>query len=137
MLNGLFDNSTIPYLNEAVNFAQARHNVLVGNVANIDTPGYKTRDLSVETFQERLAEAIQARQERHESLTSPLLSTSESEALRRVRESMTTVLRHDDVDVGIEQQVKEISKNQMLHNLAVTIMTNQFQLLQTMISERL
>jgi flagellar basal-body rod protein FlgB len=137
MINGLFDNSTIPYLNEAVNFAQSRHNVLVGNVANLDTPGYKTRDLSVDSFQERLAEAIQARQERHESLTSPLFPSGESDSLKKVRESANTVLRHDDVNVGIEQQVKEISKNQMLHNMAVTIMTNQFQLLQTMISERL
>ena len=31
---------------------------------------------------------------------------------------------------------KLISKNQMLHNLALTIMTNQFQLLQSAISER-
>ena len=137
MITGLFDNSTIPYLKEAVNFAQARHNVLVGNVANLDTPGYKTRDLSVETFQERLSEAIAARKEHHESLNAPLVSTSESDALKKVHESMTTVLRHDDVDVSLEQQVKEISKNQMLHNMAITIMTNQFQLLQTMISERL
>jgi flagellar basal-body rod protein FlgB len=136
MINSLFDNSTIPYLNEAVNFSQARHNILVGNVANVDTPGYKTRDLSVETFQERLADAIQARHERHQSLTSPLYSTSESDPMRQVRDSMTTTLRHDDVNVGMEQQVLEISKNQYLHNLAVTIMTNQFHLLQTMISER-
>ena len=32
-------------------FTEARHSVLAGNVANLDTPGYKTRDLSVETFQ--------------------------------------------------------------------------------------
>ncbi len=137
MINGLFDNSTIPYLNEAVNFAQVRHNVLAGNVSNLDTPGYKTRDLSVDSFQQKLAEAIQARHERHESLTSPLLTKDESDPMRKVRDSMNTILRHDDTNVGMEQQVREISKNHMLHNLAVTIMTNQFQLLQTMISERL
>jgi flagellar basal-body rod protein FlgB len=136
MINGIFDNSTIPYLKEAVAFAQSRHNVLVGNVANLDTPGYKTRDLSLDTFQQRLAEAIEARQERHESLGSPLTTGNQADALKKVHESMTTVLRHDDVDVSLEQQVKEISKNQMMHNLAITIMTNQFQLLQTMISER-
>lgn len=137
MIQGLFNNSTIPYLNEAVQFAQTRHNVLVGNVANLDTPGYKTRDLSVDSFQERLAEAIQARHERQESLTSPLVPNGEMDSLKKVRESMVTILRHDDVDVGIEQQVKEISKNQMLHNTAIAIMSSQFQLLQTMISERL
>jgi flagellar basal-body rod protein FlgB len=136
MIHQLFDSSTIPYLHEVVNFTQARHNVLVGNVANLDTPGYKTRDLSVESFQERLAEAIQARHERHESLSSPLPSGDAADPLQKVRDSLTTILRHDEANVGIEQQVKEISKNQMLHNLAITVMANQFQLLQTMISER-
>lgn len=137
MINGLFENSTIPYLNEAVNFAQDRHLILASNVTNLDTPGYKTRDLDVSTFQQQLAEAIQARREKHESLTSPLRSTDASDPLHHVRESMNSILRHDDVNVGMEQQVLEISKNNMLHNLAVTIMTNQFHLLQTMISERL
>ena len=136
MINGLFDNSTIPYLSETVNFAQTRHNILAGNVANLDTPGYKTRDLPVDAFQQRLAEAIQARHEWHESLTSPLLAAGELDPLGDVRSSMNSILRHDDVNVGMEQQVLEISKNNMLHNLAITIMTNQFQLLQTMISER-
>ena len=136
MSGGLINNSTIPYLSEAVNFAQVRHNVLVGNVANLDTPGYKTRDLSVETFQERLADVIKARDQKHESLGGPLFSSDESGPMRHVRDSLISTLRHDDVNVGLEQQVLEISKNQYMHNLAITIMTNQFHLLQAMISER-
>ena len=111
MIGNLFNNSTIPYLSETANFAQARHNVLVGNVANLDTPGYKTRDLSVETFQERLADAIQAREQKHESLAGSLYSSDESGPMRRVRDSFNATLRHDDVNVGLEQQVLEISKN--------------------------
>ena len=34
MLSGLFQSTTIPVLQEAVNFAQARHTVLAGNIAN-------------------------------------------------------------------------------------------------------
>src|SRR5262245_33354759 len=137
MINGLFENSTIPYLNEAVNFAQDRHLILASNVSNVDTPGYKTRDLDVSAFQQRLAEAIQARHEKHESLTSPLRTSDAADPLFHVRDSMNSILRHDDVNVGMEQQVLELSKNNMLHNVAVTIMTNQFHLLQTMVSERL
>ncbi len=61
MLSGLFQNTTIPVLEQVVNFSQARHNVLAGNIANVDTPGYKARDLSVEDFQSRLTAAIQQR----------------------------------------------------------------------------
>jgi flagellar basal-body rod protein FlgB len=136
MINSLFDNSTIPYLSETVQFAQTRHNILAGNVANLDTPGYKTRDLSVESFQELLGEAIQARHERQESLTSPLLDGQPLDPLQEVRPAMNSILRHDDVNVGLEQQVLEISKNNMMHNMAISIMNHQFQLMQAMISER-
>ena len=61
MLSGLFQSTTIPVLQEVVSFAQARHAVLAGNIANMDTPGYQVRDLSVEDFQGRLRAAIQQR----------------------------------------------------------------------------
>lgn len=136
MIAGILNHSTIPYLSETVQFAQARHNVLVGNIANLDTPGYKTRDMSVSTFQARLAEAIEAHKTAEPSLGTLTGAGDESDPLRQVRDSMNGILRHDDVNVGMEQQVLEISKNQYLHNLAITIMGNQFQLLQTVISER-
>lgn len=137
MINSLFDNTTIPILSETTNFAQARHNVLAGNLANLDVPGYKVRDLSTETFQERLAEAIQVHHERHEPYSSGLVTTDSQDPMRRVRDSLTSIVRHDDVNVGVEQQVMEISKNQFLHNLAITVMGSQFRLLQAIISERL
>ena len=60
MLSSMFQSTTIPVLQEVVRFAQARHTVLAGNIANLDTPGYKVRDLSVEDFQGRLEAAIQS-----------------------------------------------------------------------------
>ncbi len=59
MLSSLFQSSTIPILEQVVNFTEARHGVLAGNIANLDTPGYKTRDLSPALFQQRLKEAIE------------------------------------------------------------------------------
>jgi flagellar basal-body rod protein FlgB len=45
MLPDLFSSTTIPALGEVLNFAQARHTVLTGNIANVNTPGYRLRDL--------------------------------------------------------------------------------------------
>ena len=61
MFTGMFESTTIPVLQEVVGFTQARHNVLAGNIANLEVPGYKTRDLSVADFQSRLQEAIEER----------------------------------------------------------------------------
>ncbi len=134
MISNLFQSSTIPMLQQVVNFAQARHNVLAGNIANLDTPGYQVRDLSVEDFQERLQAAVQAR--RHgESPRSLGFFTKKEEAtpMAEVAESSKAILYHDKSNVDIEEQVTAMIKNQMQHNMALTIMNSQFRLLKAAI----
>ena len=41
MFRQLFESSTLPMLEQVVNFTEARHGVLAGNMANLDTPGYR------------------------------------------------------------------------------------------------
>ena len=148
MLSSLFQSSTIPVLEQVVNFTEARHGVLAGNIANLDTPGYRTRDLSPELFQDRLKEAIETRQQPQSptydtaSLGMPTGSNSshraerELRALSKVKDSMKSILRHDEADVSMEQQINQIVKNQQQHNLAINIMSAQFRLLRAAITER-
>jgi len=134
MLNEMFANSPIPVLEQLVNFSQSRHKVLASNIANIDTPGYRTRDLSVEKFQDKLKSAIGERDSDASSVS--LGDRILVDPFDKVREGMNNILYHDDSNVGIEQQVAEITKNHMQHNLALTIINSQFRLLQTAVSER-
>jgi flagellar basal-body rod protein FlgB len=138
MLPNLFDNTTIPVLQEVISFAQARHNVLAGNIANADTPGYRVRDLSVDTFQQRLKKLIEARNYERREVVSPGSphASHPGDEMRNVRESLKSIQFLDGSDVGIEQQVTEVAKNHFLHNLSVSIMNSQFRLLQSAISER-
>jgi flagellar basal-body rod protein FlgB len=147
MLSSIFQSSTIPVLEQVVNFTEARHGVLAGNVANLDTPGYKTRDLSPELFQEKLKEAIDTRNQPvtpYDSRSFGLApaenahkrEANQLEAFRKVKDSMTSILRHDGDDVSMEKQINEIVKNQQQHNLAIGIMSAQFRLLKAAITER-
>lgn len=129
------ESTTIPILEKVVGFAQSRHTVLVGNLANADTPGYRVRDLSRDTFQERLKEVIDTRNTPY--ATSADRVDHYDSAMREVNDSMRTLLFHDKSDVGLEQQVLEISKNRTMHNMAIAIMQNQFALLNVAISERI
>jgi len=137
VFQSIIESTTIPVLEQTVQFAQARHAVLAGNIANLDTPGYRVRDLPVEEFQGQLKEAIAARRQ-----PASFRSPGESGAigggrlLAKVAENCRTIVRHDDNNTGVESQVTEMVKNQMQHNLALAILTNQLQLLQTAISER-
>jgi flagellar basal-body rod protein FlgB len=147
MLSTMFRSSTIPVLEQVVNFTEARHGVLAGNIANLDTPGYHTRDLSPAVFHERLRDAIETRRQpvspTYDScseLTAACEPARRAErelaAFQKVEDSMKSILRHDDVDVSMEQQINEIVKNQQQHNLAINIMSAQFRLLKAAITER-
>ena len=139
MIANLFDSTTIPVLQEVVNFSQARHTILAGNIANMDTPGYKVRDLSVEDFQSRLQQAVEMRHQppsSSEELSPGEIGLSGAEPLAEVAKNAKPILHHDQNNVGIEHQVTEMVKNQMQHNMALSIMVQQFHLLQTAISEK-
>jgi flagellar basal-body rod protein FlgB len=150
MLNTLFGNSNVPLLEQVVNFTEARHGVLAGNIANLDTPGYTTRDLSPELFQNKLREAVEASRTTQtptygygqygnpaaQSLDSVSNVDRNFAAFDHVKDSYNSILRHDGVNVSMENQINEMVKNQQEHNLAVGILSNQFRLLRVAISER-
>jgi flagellar basal-body rod protein FlgB len=137
MIAKLFDSTTIPVLQEVVGFSQARHAVLAGNIANLDTPGYKVRDISVADFQARLQQAIQTRREpasAAEGISPGEIGFGGSEPLAEVAKNSKTILRHDQNNVGMESQVTEMVENQLQYNTALSIMVNQFRLLESAIS---
>jgi flagellar basal-body rod protein FlgB len=135
MLGSVLNASAIPVLEQVLNFTEARHQVLAGNIANIDTPGYRTRDLDSRMFEHQLDRAITAR-DRGDSGAPSLGGASPADHFAHVRDNLKAIVYHDQTNVGIEQQAIEISKNQIQHNLATTIIASQFQLLGAAISER-
>ncbi len=136
MLGDLFHHTTIPVLQEVVYFTQARHEVLAGNIANIDTPGYRTADLSPEIFEEHLRSAIARRDATEQPVSTGVKTTRPGDAMHEVRDAMKTILYHDESDIGLEQQVLQMSKNQSTHNMAIALMNSQFRLLEAALSER-
>jgi flagellar basal-body rod protein FlgB len=136
MLANLFNSTSIPALGEVLNFAQARQTVLAGNIANVNTPGYRLRDLSETDFHQRLKEAIAASQKANQPLSPGISASRPGDPMRQVRSSLENIIYHDDTNIDLEKQVAEMTKNQLLHNFALTVMTDQFQLLQSAISER-
>jgi flagellar basal-body rod protein FlgB len=130
MIN-LFQSTTIPALEHSLNFAQRRHDLLAGNMANMDTPDYQSRDLSVENFHEALADSIAAG-----SNPASVSPTTRDQIAYGPRDATEQVVFHDGSDVSMEHQVTEMSKNNHLHSLAITTMRSQFALLRAAITER-
>jgi flagellar basal-body rod protein FlgB len=138
MYESLFNATTLPVLQQVVSFTQARHQVLASNIANLDVPGYRAKDLPVGEFQRQLAEAIRQRQEppAFRSPGEPELPSPARLEPVEIEDLPEMLLYHDEGTKGLEYQVSEMLKNQMQHNLAISLMTHQFNLLRTAINER-
>ncbi len=125
--------SALPALEQSAAFAQKRHTVLAGNIANLGVPGYKTRDISVDEFQSALKEAIETKDApKTDRYGNP---TMIPDAAEKVRDVSKQILYHDGTDMSLEMQVTEISKNQAMHDMSISLMRSQFNTLKAAIQE--
>ncbi|MCR4398802.1 MAG: flagellar basal body protein, partial [Firmicutes bacterium] len=56
LLGQVVGDRTMTLLERGLDIASARHNVLAGNIANANTPGYKRRDISFEGVMREVAD---------------------------------------------------------------------------------
>jgi flagellar basal body rod protein FlgB len=89
--------------------------------------------LSQKAFEGQLKQAIHTRDR---APVSDWQASSRPKAISQVADEVKGMVYHDEGNVGIEQQVAEMAKNQTRHNVALAILTSQFRLLQAAISER-
>ncbi|HID23749.1 MAG TPA: hypothetical protein EYP14_15310 [Planctomycetaceae bacterium] len=149
MIRPLLDGSTIPILEKVAAFGERRHEVLAGNLANIDTPGYRMRDLPVAAFQKALAEATERLRSGQsigtEASASPASAGSASPDLdhlfppnlfRPSDAASKNLTFQDGNNRSVEYEVMEMTKNAMLQKYALQVMIAQMNLLQSVIAER-
>ncbi|MEM9643495.1 MAG: flagellar basal body protein [Planctomycetota bacterium] len=130
---GILNSNTIPALEQTLNFAQRRHDLLASNIANLSTPGYRSRDLDVGDFQAALSDSIDGM---HDAPSQSVSPSSRDDIFSGPRAATEQIVYHDGSDVSLENQVTQISKNQHLQSLAITTMRSQFSLLRAAITER-
>jgi len=136
MWNSILGQSAVGALTQTLQFTERRHELISSNVANMDTPDYKTRDLDVKNFQAELREAIESPVSKASQSPGELASAREgSDVWQRTRDVSNQILYHDGHDVSMEEQVTEAAKNQSMHNTAVALLKAQFRTLQMAITE--
>jgi flagellar basal-body rod protein FlgB len=133
---------TLSLLTQAARFAEKRQTVLAGNVANIGTPNYKTRDLPVDGFRKAMSEAVARGQSPTISLGSPTPPAGDDALFSQDLFKADTAGRshltfQDGGNRNLEQEATEMTKNAMQHRMAVEMLTSRIQLLETVISGRL
>lgn len=136
MWNSMLGQSAVGALTQTLQFTERRHELISSNVANMDTPDYKTRDLDVKSFQAELREAVENPISKANTSPGELAALGdEPDVWKKARDVSKQILYHDGHDVSIEEQVTEAAKNQSMHNTAVALLKAQFRTLQMAITE--
>jgi flagellar basal-body rod protein FlgB len=139
----MFNRGPMPLLEKVVQFTEQRQKVLAHNIANVDTPFYKTRDLDVPGFQRMIRDAIDRRRAggRREigfrSTRDLRIGANGSLQARPTQIRGANILFHDQNNRNMEEEMSELAKNQMMHNMAIALLREQFGVLKTAIRGRL
>jgi len=144
MIGDLGTSGPLPTLQTVMNFASRRHRLLLHNIANISTPGYRTKDVSVPAFQKQLAAAVEDRRERTGSAAGELHVKSTREVsvdaagrlVLRPRAMSSNILFHDGATRDLEVEMQSLVENQTVYRMAGDFMKARFDLLRMAISER-
>ena len=158
MIRSLIQPSTVPLLQQIAKFNEKRHAAIAENIARIDTPGYKTRDLPVDAFQQALQKAVgkltspsQPQLSAHATSLAPVEFPSfpgtpasddsvESLFAGELFESQQIPTEElglqDNGKRNIEYEVMELTRTLMQQSYAMQLMNSQYNLLESVISER-
>jgi flagellar basal-body rod protein FlgB len=130
----LFDQ-TLQTVARALDLRARRHELILSNIANADTPGYKSFDLMVEAALTRQSKAnpplsMQRTDDRH------LAASGSTPADLRpyvVQNQTPDYLRGDGNTVDMEREMTHMSANQVLYKISAQIAANRFQGLKNVI----
>ncbi len=126
--DGIF-RGTIPVLEKALDLRSRKHNLLVSNIANKDTPNYKAFDLSFEKEMEKLTGSQKSIKLRNTS-SGHLPSNNSGKDYSGVSVTQTSQGLTQSADgntVDIEKEMTNLAENHLLYDAAAQIMKKKLQ----------
>ena len=132
MINtGVYDYINV--LDKAADGSWARNNAIANNIANIDTPNYKRKDVS---FQKELEQALRA--SKYTSLDEKVTELNKGNRLAHIEPRTHTdyanySYRLDKNNVDIDNENVELASNQIVYQALVESIDAEFKNLKTVI----
>jgi flagellar basal-body rod protein FlgB len=126
----LFNQGNAPLLEQVVRFSAARHTLIAENIANVDTPGYRQRDLAVDKFNALLRDRVDVRR------SSPPGSVGFDDVGAELDHPRQGILFHDGNNRSIEHLATDLAKNALTHNMAVELLRRQYTSIDNALKER-
>ena len=126
----LLNQGNAPLLEQVVRFSSLRHRLIAENIANVDTPDYRQKDLSVDRFHGLLRDRVAQRGRASAG------AVRFDDVAAEVRQPEAGILFHDGNNRSMEDLATDLAKNAMMHNLAVELLRKQYQSMEAALKER-
>lgn len=121
MIDRLFGGGSLRALETMLTYAGDRQKAIAANIANIDSVGYRTRDLSEGDFRAALARAFEGRG----ALPAGFEAGPAADA---------GPLKAGGNNVDLELEMAKMVRNSALHSTAAALLAHQFALLREAVS---
>ena len=126
---GSIFNNTIKTLERSLDIRAQKHEVIISNIANVDTPNYKAFELIVE---DELANMESTKNLDNLIKTHPLHMSAKNEnadnfTIYRLQLSDEVNLRGDGNTVNMEKEMAELAENSIMYRTSSDILSQKFQ----------
>ena len=123
MVNPVSSINPLMILQKSLDALAVQHNVIVNNIANIDTPNFKR---SVVSFQDKLSAALNVNQDSPLWRTNPMhMPIPQQASLDDFKPDITTITetigRNDGNNVDLEMESGLLAENNLLYNSVADI----------------
>lgn len=132
--NVVFKQSGVPLLEKFLDVASIRQKLIAGNIANVATPGYKSKDLD---FHGELKKAVNQKSSLAGTVTHPNHLPVGKSADNRVDIITNTSGESNGVNnVNIDKEMASLAENQIYYSIGAKLLARQFQGLQKAITSK-
>ena len=126
-------NKTFKVLSNSLDIAARRHNLITGNIANMDTIGYKPRDID---FKKTLEKIMNDKEPRTMAVTDPRHFPGESQVPFSMdgKVSLDVDLEHLD-SVNIDTEMDHLVENNIKYSETTEMLLRKMSILRNAIQE--
>jgi flagellar basal-body rod protein FlgB len=120
---------TFMMLEQGLDYASLREKVIANNIANVETPNYKAKDVRFRAELDRALQSLEAKRTnpKHLPFTRPMTNKF------LVTSRTNVAYNHNGNNVDIDQEMSYLAENQIYYNALVEQLNGKFTTLKTVI----
>ena len=122
-------NDTFNTLEKSLNYASEKNRAIASNISNVDTPGYKAKDVVFKDHLNRAEASLSAKKTSHKHID---FQNRDSFSYNTTTNNSTTY-NHNGNNVDIDKEMSSLAQNQIYYQALADRMSGKFRSMESVI----